>query len=231
MVLMGVNRTKIIVQDSGVNSRALERYPTRAKVWRDSLLRKSKYNYLAAYSGGMQTERGIAHILYAAEKMPDVMFAMAGGNGSDIAYWLTQARQMNLSNVRFLDYLPQDQVIELQQAADVVLMTREPGARGAISSPLKFFEYLASGTPVLAAATAVLHEKNTENLAVSWYNPEDPDRIIDALLGAFKKYPRKIEGYKANIAYASSYTWSERQKKIMAFADVDFVFPQAGDPS
>lgn len=219
--LLGVARSKIVVQDSGVNRRALQRFPVRAEAWRRSLLGDGRCDRLVAYSGGLQTERGIAHIMKAALHMPDVMFALAGGYKRDIAHWLAMAKEFNLLNVRFLKYLPQAQAIELQQAADAVLMTREPGARGAISSPLKYFEYLASGTPVVSAATAVLREKDTTGLASIWYDPEVPETLVERLRELFKTYPRRIDGYAANIEQARQYTWQERQKKILSFAMPD----------
>ena len=228
LVLMGINRTKIIVQDSGVNQRALERVPERANAWRRSLLRNSKHKYLAVYAGGLQVERGIGHIINAALHMPDVMFAMAGGNRKDIGMWIQQAKEMNLSNVRFLSYLPQDQAIALQQAGDVALMTRQAGARGTITSPLKFFEYLASGTPALCATTPVLAAKNTEGLAVTWYDPTNEENLIPALRETFEKFPRRIDGYSQNIEYVYAYTWQERQKNILAFAGADGLMTAKG---
>lgn len=229
LVLMGTNRARIIIQDSGVNARALDRKPIRAAAWRKSLLRDGRQERLAVYTGGMQIERGIAHIMNAALRMTDVMFAMAGGNSKDIAYWVKQAKAKNLTNVQFLGYLPQNQVIELQQAADVVLMTRESGARSTITSPLKFFEYLASGTPILSARTTVLQEKDTNELSVGWYNAETQDSIISALRHIFATYPFKIEGYAENIAFSRIYTWQERQKKIIAFANINYFISGSGE--
>ena len=223
LVLMGVNRSKIIIQDSGVNSRAFQRVPRRAEAWRNSLLWQKRQRKLAVYTGGMQTERGIQHILDAASVLDDVMFVMAGGNRNDVDRWMIQSRRYNLKNVRFLNYLPQDQVIELQQAADIVLMTRQGGHRGSITSPLKLFEYLASGTPIVGVFNSALEGKDLTNCAVRWYDPDSPADLQIAIEEALTKYPKIDRGYGANIEYARQYTWQERQKRILNFAKCEGI--------
>lgn len=221
LVLMGVSRSKIIVQDSGVNERAFERYNDRAKRWRKSMLWRRHHKTLAVYSGGMQEERGISHILEAAQELPNTLFVMAGGNESDVNHWKMTARRKNLQNTKFFGYLPQDQVIELQQAADLLLMTRASGHRGSITSPLKFFEYLASGTPVVGVRSEAVKGKHADGCAIVWYDPDRPDSIITSIGNALNQFPRRPSGYRRNIKSAQKFTWRVRQEEILRFAGFD----------
>ena len=220
LVMMGVRRSKIVVHDSGVNERAFDRNAERASRWRRSLLRNPRHKYLAVYSGGMQEERGITHIISAAQRMTDTLFVMAGGTEPDIDKWIIQAKSKHLDNVRILGYLPQKEVLDLQQSADVVLMTREPGFRGAISSPLKFVEYLASGAPIVSIPMGSFEVKEIRDCAVNWYDPEEPLSLIPAIRSSLSNYGYRLDGHQANRSAARHYTWQERQKSILSLAGV-----------
>jgi glycosyltransferase involved in cell wall biosynthesis len=52
--------------------------------------------------------------------------------------------------VKYIDYLPHDEVIKEQQKSRVLLLlvNNTPNAKGILTG--KFFEYMASGSPVLA---------------------------------------------------------------------------------
>lgn len=216
LIATGVSEHKIIVLDSGVNPRSFEPMPEMAESWRRFLLRGG-YKYIAAYTGGMQDERGIGDILNAAMQMPDTIFAFAGGNKGDNQFWKTEATRYGLRNVKFLGYMPQQAVNEIQQAADVQILSRSPGDRSEITSPLKFFEYLASGTPILSARLPVIDEREFASAPVEWYDSTNPGVLAECLYDVFDAYPYVLGGRDAGRDMARRYDWRERQKSILRF--------------
>lgn len=225
LVARGVEPSRIIVMDSGVNPRALDRRTTAAESWRRFLLQDG-HSRVIVYTGGMQVERGIEHLIQAATEMPDCMFVFAGGNEVDNRHWIEQAKVSSLSNTRFFGYCPQSVVCELQQAADVLVMTRLAGQRTEITSPLKFFEYLAAGTPVVAARISVLESPRFDDLALRWYSPLRAGELASQLRNCMEDHPRLAAGYQANRDVARDYLWTRRQAEILKFAGV--ALPEAG---
>ncbi|MBC9209270.1 glycosyltransferase [Roseomonas aerophila] len=211
-----VPAAKIIVLDSGVNARAALRRPEAASRWRHNLL-TPPYHRLAVYTGGMQAERGIGDLMNAAAALPDTLFILAGGHDVELADWRNQMVRHGLGNVRLIGYQNHEVVCELQQAADVLIFSRAVGKRGEITSPLKVFEYLLSGTPVVAAKIPATQRLAGQELASHLYDPTIQGDLPRALAASFKAFPYRMEGYGQNIRAGEPFIWQERQRRLMDF--------------
>lgn len=216
LIANGVSEDKVIVLDSGVNPRSFEPLTELAESWRRFFLRGG-FERVAVYTGGMQEERGIADVLNAAAKMPDTMFVFAGGNKADNDRWKNEANRLRLRNVKLLGYMPQQAANEIQQAADVQILSRAPGDRAEITSPLKFFEYLASGAPILSAQLPALDKSQFSDAPVKWYDSNRPDEIPQLLREVMKDYPYVPGGRDAGREIARKFCWRERQKAVLNF--------------
>jgi glycosyltransferase involved in cell wall biosynthesis len=215
MTLTTAGANKLLVCDSGVNSAAFTKQPNKSARWRRFLLKEESRKKLVVYSGGMQKERGIEDILQVAARHPDIMFAFAGGTDRDINIWYDYTKAKKINNVRFLGYLPQAEACSLQQSADILLSTRANDYRATITSPLKFFEYLASETPIVSTKINALQNLDTEGLAVSWYEAGDLIELEKKIFSTFAKFPKGGKCYSQNSSFAKKFTWEERQKKIL----------------
>lgn len=212
LVSSDVPDERILVLDSGFNEASLKRdFETHEKLRKQSLHGRER---LVVYAGGLHEERGIDHLLNAAEEMMDTQFVLCGGNEGDCAFWRKKLREKGVANVRLPGYVRQKEALLLQQAADAVVLTRRHDPRAEITSPLKYFEYLASGTPVVAARIPVVEQHSAQHLAVTGYDAQYPETLVRALRQSFVAYPRKPDGYAENQAFAQQFTWEERQKHI-----------------
>jgi glycosyltransferase involved in cell wall biosynthesis len=207
---------KIIVLDSGVNARTAIRRPQAAARWRRNLL-APPYHRLAVYTGGMQAERGIGDVMDAAAALPETLFVLAGGHEAELADWRQLMVRQGLGNVRLIGYQNHEVVCELQQAADVLIFSRALGKRGEITSPLKVFEYLLSGTPVVAAKIPATQRLAEQNLASGLYDPSIQGDLPRALAASAKAFPYRPEGYGQNIRAGEPFIWQERQRRLMQF--------------
>jgi glycosyltransferase involved in cell wall biosynthesis len=212
----GVPAEKIIVLDSGVNSRTALRRDQVAESCRHDLLGYD-YQKLVVYSGGMQAERGIGDVLQAAQRMPHVLFAFCGGHEGDLAQWIRASRGMRLANVRLYGYLPHEVVCQLQQAADVLVLSRAANERASITSPLKFFEYLASGTPIVSARISATGRFEAEGCAVDWYEAGRVDSLVEALAKSFNRFNRSQAPHQENVQIGLQHSWEHRQKALFEF--------------
>lgn len=213
LVADGVPEDRIVVLNSGVNANTLQRHTGDAMQIRRALRRKG-FNQVVVYSGGLQIERGIEHMMHAAAALPRAIFVVLGGNRQDQVHWHRVAIDAGLSNVFIPGYLQQNRLLAFQQAADVLLATRMHDARAAITSPLKFFEYMAAGSPVVGARIAVIDGHADRDLALTTYDPAHPESLIEALRASFSRYSWKSGGYAQNTNFARAFTWEERQKTL-----------------
>jgi glycosyltransferase involved in cell wall biosynthesis len=116
------------------------------------------------YVGSLYKGRGIDLLLEMAGRMPDCQFDLVGGLDKDIAHWRASGPP---ENVVFHGFHPHGQVDRFYAQFDVVVMPHSrQGVVGAAgvrdisrwTSPMKMFEYMGSGAPLLASDLPVLQE-------------------------------------------------------------------------
>jgi glycosyltransferase involved in cell wall biosynthesis len=212
----GVPADRLLVLESGVSRAALHRRDKAAELWRVSLLRPG-FSHLVAYAGGLHDERGIEHILRAAARLPQMVFVLAGGHSNDQARWSRAIEERGISNIKLIGYQEHDVVCTLQQAADIVLATRSAGPRAEITSPLKLYEYLLSGTPFVAAQISGSARIRSAGLAGLAYDPRVSDELASVITEAIAQFPRRPNGHEQNIEAGLAYTWEARQRRLLSF--------------
>lgn len=217
LVSVGVRAEKVVVKDSGVSASSFESKAEAALRWR-RFLRAGRYDHLCVYTGGLQPERGIRQILEAAVRLPKSLFVLAGGKEDHLDGVRRMAEALGADNVRLLGYLDRKIVNEVQQAADVLLLTREDSERKMITSPLKLPEYLASRRPVVSYPLPSLTEREKENLPIFEYSPADGEALAQAIVAAINAQPVAPERYEVGVAFAAQREWSARQQRILELA-------------
>jgi colanic acid biosynthesis glycosyl transferase WcaI len=111
--------------------------------------------FVVLYAGTIGVVSGATIVADAASLLrdrPDILFLFVG-EGEEKPKVEASARELGLSNMRFLPFQPRDRLREVQAAADAGLVTLAPG-RGRTSVPSKVLGYMAAGRPVIAAADA-----------------------------------------------------------------------------
>jgi len=177
-------------------------------------------------AGHLYKGRGVELFLELARifQGQGVQFLWVGGNKKDIEHWKTEAA--NLENVVFAGFVPNAQLPLYQAAADILIMpygttisiSSGLGNSEKISSPMKMFEYLATGRPIISSDLPVFREVlNKENAVLC--PPGDPEswtREINRLLAD----PEASERYSTEaLTSAQKYSWDERARKILKAAE------------
>jgi glycosyltransferase involved in cell wall biosynthesis len=187
-----------------------------------SLERPTRGRPRVGYVGNLYQGRGIELILDVARRLPDHDFELVGGNEQDLARWRAQGLP---ANVVLAGFVPPAQLRERYASFDVLLMPHpKKGVAAATgidisrwTSPMKMFEYMASGTPIIASDLPVLaevlhHESNAliapAGDAMAW------EQSVRRLCS-----DRPLARALAERAYRDlvrDYTWDARVKKIFA---------------
>ncbi|MEA5077173.1 MAG: glycosyltransferase [Anaerolineaceae bacterium] len=175
----------------------------------------------ALYSGGFFPGRGIENLYELAKKFPEVQFIWIGGKPAQVSEWQQKLSAAGLNNVTLTGYVANSQLPLYQAAADVLLMPYQRKVAGhsggdiaQVTSPMKLFEYLASGRAILTADLPVLREVLSESNA-AFYAPDD----LDAFFSQFDQLVRDpaLRHRLADTARqdARSYAWKERMQIIL----------------
>ncbi|HLP89808.1 MAG TPA: glycosyltransferase [Nostocaceae cyanobacterium] len=222
MIANGMPSEKVITLHNGFNRLFIERQPEKAQAWREKLLQNQR-EYLVVYSGALQQFKGIDVLIEVAKEMPNVQFACAGGKPAEVEYYQKLAQQQQVPNIAFLGYLLHNQLPSLLQAANILAHPHCSGQAATFTSPLKLFDYFASGVPVVATDIPSLTQFKTTDAIAAWCEPDHPHQFAQALQQVLTQYPRKITGYEHLIKFVQQFSWENRAAKILSYVDKSFL--------
>ncbi len=215
----GMPPEKAVWMHNGFSPSFLQRQPEAAAAWRTQLL-KGDRQQLVLYSGALYPFKGIDVLIDAAVMLPHVQFALTGGTPEQVDEYQSKAQHLGADNVTFLGWIhPRDRLISLFQAADVLAHPHRSGKSADFTNPVKFFQYLASGTPIAATTIPPLQEFQETPLAMQWCPPDDATAFAQCLQRMMTVFPRKIEGYAQNSDFAHQFTWENRIRAILTHVD------------
>ncbi|MEG4285822.1 glycosyltransferase family 4 protein [Microcoleus sp. A006_D1] len=220
MIQHGMPPEKVIMLHNGFNQLFLARQTAAAQNWRQQLLAGDR-QHLAVYAGGLYPFKGVDMLVDVAQELPEVQFAIAGGNKSQVTAYQQLAKDKQVNNINFLGYLPQNQLASLLQAADVLTHPHCLTEAATFTSPLKFFDYMASGTAIVVTEIPSLMEFKSGNIAAIWCEPDNPYKFAQSIRDSLTKYPRKIEGYAQTLDFVKQFSWENRIEKILGYVDAD----------
>lgn len=173
-------------------------------------------------TGHLYPGRGVELFIKLAEAFQSkgIRFLWAGGKPADIEKW--QEKTKDLPNLTFCGFVPNTLLPMYQAAGDVLLMpySREisvssgMGHSAMVSSPMKMFEYLATGRAILASDLPVFHEVLNENNAV-FCPPENLPAWETALQALLDDPTHRAELAKQARDDAQKYSWKERARRIL----------------
>lgn len=218
MIQHGMPSDKIIKLHNGFNQSFLVRHSQAAEQWRQKLL-INDYSYMAVYSGGLNPFKGVNLLIEAAKTLPQVLFVFAGGNESQVAAYRQLAANHQVSNVQFLGYLLHDQLASLLQAADLLVHPHLSGEEATFTSPLKFFDYMASGTPIVATEIPPLMEFKPSGVVAGWCEPDHPHQLADCIGRVLQTHPRKTEGYANSMKFVQQFSWENRIATVLSYIE------------
>jgi glycosyltransferase involved in cell wall biosynthesis len=227
LIEQGMPADKTVWMHNGFSPSFLQRQPQEAQDWRDQLL-KSPEQPLVLYSGALHSFKGIDVLIHAAKALPDVQFVLTGGTPEQVQHYEQKARDLQVSNVKLLGWVhPRSRLISLFQAADVLAHPHCSGHSADFTNPVKFFQYLAAGTPIAATDITPLRDFQQSQLAIAWCPPDDPSQFADCVRRTLTAYPRRPEGYGSNLDFAQQFTWENRIDRILSHVDEALRPPRA----
>lgn len=175
------------------------------------------------YVGHLYSGKGMEIIAQIAPQCPWANFHIVGGLKKDIDYWSNEL--VNLNNVIFYGFVPHSQTASYIAAFDILLAPYLRNVSGHGSgksnlskwmSPLKIFEYMSLGKPIVASNLPVLVEvlRDKENSMLC--DPDNSGHWIQVLerLSEHKEVRDNL-GLNAKKDFEEYFTWQRRVKHIL----------------
>lgn len=172
---------------------------------------------IALYSGsfGLYSWKGIDTVLAAAKLYDKITFVLLGGSKEEVE---KLSRQYNYKNILFKERQARDLVPYYLKSADILLL---PNKRGNIvselfTSPLKMFEYMASGVPIVVSDLPYAREILDEESGM-FFEPNDPNSLLSAIEKLLKDPSLATKISKHSLKEVKNYSWKTRTLKILDF--------------
>jgi glycosyltransferase involved in cell wall biosynthesis len=219
LIQHGIPPEKVVWLYNGFEQSFLERQPQEAETWRRELLQDNR-QILVVYSGALYKFKGIDLLIEVASYMPHIQFVVTGGKDSQVETYRQIAKEKNVQNINFLGWvMPRERLVSLFQVADLLAHPHLSGKEADFTNPVKFFQYMASGTPIVATEIPPLIPFKDSPIIACWCTPDNPQKFVESIQRALSKYPRKIEGYAESINYAHQFSWESRILNILNYVD------------
>lgn len=152
----------------------------------------------------------------AVQQFEQCLFVFIGGMKYDIKKFREKSK--GAENVLILGYKPHKEIPIFLKAADILVLpnSSKEEISNKYTSPLKLFEYMASGRPIIASDLLSIREVLDDNNSYL-FKTDDPESMAKVLDLAIKyEEDAKI---KADMALdkVKSFTWQKRADKINLF--------------
>ena len=210
---------EVIIAPNGVE---LERFASLP----DPVTARSQLNLREAptimCTGHLYAGRGAELFIALARAIRDAHFVWVGGRPEDIDFWRQRVDANKMYNVTFIGFIPNGSLPMYQAAADILLMPYSSSIMGssgtadsaAVASPMKMFEYMATGRAIASSYLPVIREVLNETNAI-FCKPDDIASWKLALERLLQNEKLRDELGQQAKQDAQGYTWVARAQRIM----------------
>lgn len=186
-----------------------------------STLGFSEKRPLLIYSGHLFAWKGVYTLIEAMSFLADVDCMIVGGLAADVAAVQQYTADRQIKNVALVGQVAPTAVPSYLWAADVLVLPNS--GKNKISqlytSPLKLFEYMAAGRPIIASDLPSLHQVLTHGRNAHLVAPDNPRALADGVLFLLnnKAYAAQISQQAQHDVQA--YSWDQRAQRIVEFLE------------
>lgn len=181
---------------------------------------------IVMYTGHLYEWKGASVLLEAARlskvngQLSNVLYVFVGGTEYDVANFKKKAE--GLDNVLILGHRPRKNIPIYLKAADILVLpnsAKEEISRS-YTSPLKLFEYMASGRPIVASDLPSIREilNNDNSFLVI---PDNAEKLTDGI-ELILTNPNLSSKYSSQaVRDVQNFTWTVRVNNILNFFDAE----------
>lgn len=195
----------------------INNYPLKKDI-PDEVKFENRNAYDICYIGGITKKRGLEEVLIALESLESNIKINLAGNFLDKKFEDKLKNLDTWNNVNFYGYVGRDEIRTILSRSSIGIVTLHPTKTYIDSLPVKMFEYMAYGMPVIASDFPLWRKIIKKYDCGILVNPESPKEIAHAInhLTANKELAIKM-GKNARKAILEEYNWQVEEDKLINF--------------
>jgi glycosyltransferase involved in cell wall biosynthesis len=178
---------------------------------------------LVVYTGSLHKNRGVDTLVAAAQLLPDIDFSIVGGNKTQVAEMVAEAQANGLSNIEFVGHVASHEVAGHMHRASLLVMPMSGKERHTAyyASPMKMFEYIATGIPLICTDVPSVREVLTHKETAYLVAPDDATALADGIRVVLSDRVLQEKLGANALALAQNYSWSARARAILRLAGAE----------
>lgn len=219
-IKMGISPQKIRTEHDAVDLNLFSFKTSKREVREELALCPN--DWVVGYFGRFQTmgmEKGVPETLLAVKRLTSagkrVFFIGVGLRDRELPHYQKIAKELGVfDHVRLIGYLPQEEVPRYQCACNALLLLFPRTAHfEKYMSPLKMFEYMASGIPIIATRLPSIEEV-LDNKSAYFVDSLGPECVAEAIIRVCQNPAESFLKARKARERVTYYTWSKRVERI-----------------
>ena len=180
-------------------------------------LKLPNHSTIVTYTGNLKKNRGTDKIIFLAEKFPELLFLVVGGNASQIKKHKKLANKLNTNNIIFKGYVNTKDIPLYLFASDILLAIWSKNVPTInYCSPLKIFEYMAAEKIIIAEGFKTIKEVLNHKVTALLSDPDDFESLCKNIEFAKNNMNSlKIISEKSRNLALKEFSWKKRAKHII----------------
>ncbi len=226
LLVLGVPEHRIRVEHDAVDAGLAAKLPPRVEA--RQALGLDPDRPVVLYAGGLLRWKGGDVLLDAAPQLGAAQVLIVGGMEADIE--ALKARALGLDHVRIDGFQEASRIPSYLAAADVGVVPnrRSPRISSHYTSPLKVFEAMAAGLPLVASDLPSLRDAVGPAEACVFVEPEDPAALAEGIRGLLGDPAGRKQLAERARTSIEAHTWDARALRILDFMAQESPSPSPG---
>ena len=222
----GLEPERLIVEHDGVDVSIYDGSQTQAAARAEIGVEPD--TPLVVYAGSLLPWKGVEVLVDAARLLPDVQVVVAGGSELEVA--ALRERGKGCPNLRLDGHQPPTRVPSYVQAADVFCVPNRshPAISARYTSPLKVFEAMAAGVPIVASDLPSLRDILKPDTEAVFVQPDSPTALAEGLRVLLGDPHRRYHMSKRLRIRAPRHSWERRAQRLLEWMTARTAARRAG---
>lgn len=175
---------------------------------------------IAVYTGHLYGWKGVDTLAAAAKLLSEhFLIVFVGGTSADVEKF--KATHGTTSNIIITGFKSHDEIPFWQKSADVLILpnTAKEKISAYYTSPMKLYEYMASGRPIIASDIPSIREIVDERSAIL-VAPDNAQALAQAIENITRTEQIGEDLAKQAYAKVQGHTWDKRARRILDFMNI-----------
>lgn len=210
----GIFAQKILVARDAVDLKKFYSAVSDSKLW--STFGIPEHKKIVLYSGTLSIEKGVETLAESASFLADDVHIVFLG-GTELQVCAFKEKYGGVKNITIVGRVDYTEVPKYVASADVLVLPDLAlyTFSNLYTSPMKLFEYMATGLPIIAAKVSSLEEVLDDDSAI-FFESGNPKSLAESITEALRNKEKSAEIGTCAREKVSEFTWEKRGKSIFA---------------